>query len=301
MHQMAARMSLKGLNSYQQSINKENNEEDKIELKAAELFQKCLIDLILKIAQEHPHHSLSILFAFANSNKDYLIQNTTTVAANSNAKKRNSDSNSSEMNTYLMTEDRVNTASFILNRLKLKSENLKSIIDQMSTLFDAYIELANAQMAQKPKSNESITFPRSLLINKIKNFTQTNVVTNSMPVRPDGNYDESKLIYIIKFDNKFKIANGVNMPKIVNCYGSDGFPRKQLVKGKDDLRQDAIMQQFFATVNDIINHNNSLKNTTKLNTIRTYKIVPLSKKSGVLEWCQNTSKQDKHFLRCNLF
>lgn len=71
------------------------------------------------------------------------------------------------------------------------------------------------------------------------------------------------------------------------CWGSDGKARKQLVKGRDDLRQDTVMQQFFATVNDLIRGNNKKRN--KLSMIRTYKIVPLSQKSGVLEWCENTN------------
>jgi serine-protein kinase ATM len=68
---------------------------------------------------------------------------------------------------------------------------------------------------------------------------------------------------------------------------SDGVLRKQLIKGKDDLRQDAVMQQFFQTVNKIITYNNS-KAKCKLNTLRCYKIVPLSQKSGILEWVDGT-------------
>ena len=50
------------------------------------------------------------------------------------------------------------------------------------------------------------------------------------------------------------------------------------------MRQDAVMQQFFETVNDLIKtHGKHGKST-----MRTYKIVPLSQKSGVLEWCMNT-------------
>lgn len=59
------------------------------------------------------------------------------------------------------------------------------------------------------------------------------------------------------------------------------------MKGKDDLRQDAVMQQFFETVNDLIKRNSHQTNS-KLRPMRTYKIVPLSQQSGVLEWCQDT-------------
>lgn len=35
--------------------------------------------------------------------------------------------------------------------------------------------------------------------------------------------------------------NGINVPKVVECLGSDGHKYKQLAKsGNDDLRQDAV-------------------------------------------------------------
>ena len=36
------------------------------------------------------------------------------------------------------------------------------------------------------------------------------------------------------------------------CKGSDGRNYKQLVKGKDDLRQDAVMQQLFEAVDTLL-------------------------------------------------
>ena len=56
--------------------------------------------------------------------------------------------------------------------------------------------------------------------------------------------------------------------------------------GKDDLRQDAVMQQVFDLTNQLLDQD---RDTRKHNLrIRTYKIVPLSQRSGILEWCSNT-------------
>lgn len=55
-----------------------------------------------------------------------------------------------------------------------------------------------------------------------------------------------------RFDKTFTLIGGVNLPKVVDCVGSDGVRYRQLVKGKDDLRQDAVMQQVFATVNALL-------------------------------------------------
>lgn len=39
--------------------------------------------------------------------------------------------------------------------------------------------------------------------------------------------------------------NGINAPKVVECYGSDGNKYRQLAKsGNDDLRQDAVCVQI---------------------------------------------------------
>lgn len=58
------------------------------------------------------------------------------------------------------------------------------------------------------------------------------------------------------------------MPKRITCIGTDGLSRMQLVKGKDDLRQDAVMQQVFTIMNNLLASN---KQTSRLH-IRTYKV-----------------------------
>ena len=60
---------------------------------------------------------------------------------------------------------------------------------------------------------------------------------------------------------------------IIECIGSDGIPYKQLVKGKDDLRQDAVMQQIFQMVNVLLQ---AEPETQKRQLhIRTYKVLTL--------------------------
>lgn len=55
-------------------------------------------------------------------------------------------------------------------------------------------------------------------------------------------------------------------------------------QGRDDSRQDAVMQQVFTLVNQLLKTDRQ----TRSLSIRTYKIVPLSQQSGVLEWCEGT-------------
>lgn len=57
-------------------------------------------------------------------------------------------------------------------------------------------------------------------------------------------------------------------------------------QGKDDLRQDAVMQQIFVLVNKLLQGDPS---TSKRKLcVRTYNVIPLSQRSGVVEWCEGT-------------
>ena len=44
------------------------------------------------------------------------------------------------------------------------------------------------------------------------------------------------------------------MPRIIDCKGTDGRKYKQVVKGNDDVRQDAVMQQVFELANAWLKH-----------------------------------------------
>lgn len=79
---------------------------------------------------------------------------------------------------------------------------------------------------------------------------------------------------------------GINAPKKLSCICSDGIVRPQLLKGKDDLRQDAVMQQVFCMINNLLQQEPEAIQRKLI--IRTYKVIPLSTRSGILEWCQNT-------------
>lgn len=83
------------------------------------------------------------------------------------------------------------------------------------------------------------------------------------------------------------MVGGINCPKKLEFLCSDGVSRSMLVKGKDDLRQDAVMQQVFHFMNVLLKNK---KSSCKRNlSIRTYKIVPLTQMSGILEFCDNTN------------
>jgi hypothetical protein len=79
----------------------------------------------------------------------------------------------------------------------------------------------------------------------------------------------------------------------VVCLGSKGGRFKQLVKGEDDIRQDAVMEQVFGCVNELMARQDYRQgemesvggqgkaSTNKPLKLVTYSIVPLSPASGV--------------------
>lgn len=84
----------------------------------------------------------------------------------------------------------------------------------------------------------------------------------------------------------YHVIGGINLPKIIDCLGSDGKVYRQLVKGKDDLRQDAVMEQTFILVNDLLRKNRETRQRNL--SIRTYRVIPLHSLAGILEWVDNT-------------
>ncbi|RDA85469.1 hypothetical protein CP532_0008 [Ophiocordyceps camponoti-leonardi (nom. inval.)] len=109
--------------------------------------------------------------------------------------------------------------------------------------------------------------------------------TMHLDVSATKNY--SGVPYVVKLEPMMTIASGISAPKIITAVGSDGVKYKQLVKGgHDDLRQDAIMEQVFAAVSSLLKLHRSTRQRNL--GIRTYKVLPLTASSGLIEFVPNT-------------
>ncbi|XP_036048710.1 serine-protein kinase ATM isoform X2 [Onychomys torridus] len=237
-------------------------------------FHEVLNNLISRISMDHPHHTLFIILALANANKDELLSKP--EAARRSRITKNAPKESSQLD-----EDRTEAATKIVHTIR--SQRCKMVKD-MEALCDAYIILANLDASQWRNQRKGISIPANQPITKLKNLDDVVVPTMEIKVDPTGEYEN--LVTIKSFKAEFRLAGGLNLPKIIDCVGSDGKERRQLVKGRDDLRQDAVMQQVFQMCNTLLQRNTETRKR-KL-TICTYKVVPLSQRSGVLEWCTGT-------------
>ncbi|KAH3729489.1 hypothetical protein DPMN_055461, partial [Dreissena polymorpha] len=256
MYQLAARMDVKARKD------------------ASMEFLNTLNKLIYDTCVTHPHHTLFCVLALANANRD------TELLQQGKAKKGKLSKSQPEI---CMEEGRVSAAKALVERLR-KDKRVGGVVKDMETLCDAYIQLANWNVTQYAKQTTAIPLPDALWIAKVKDLKNVPIPTKEIKVDPSGEYKD--IPYILKFDAHFKLAGGINLPKIITCISSDGSSSRQLVKGRDDLRQDAVMQQVFGMVNSLLQKDAETRKRQL--QIRKYKVIPLSQRSGLLEWCEGT-------------
>jgi len=248
-------------------------------------FQKAIKQLVKRLCLDHPYHTLVQIFAIKNA-KNVVGTN----KGKSTYKKNLSEP--TQMN-------RMQTAISILDDLKKENNEISELVQAMSQMVTAYIDLANADTSElQKKSVKDISFD-AVKVKGSSRFDQClrdrssrgsrktlpAVISNPPPVDPSASYPD--VVRVQGFSSTFSVTeSGIHRPKIILCRGTDGVEYRQLVKGEDDLRQDAVMEQVFSTVNSLLAENAETRKR-KLH-ITTYNIVPLSPDSGVLEWVENT-------------
>ncbi|XP_031496138.1 serine/threonine-protein kinase ATM isoform X2 [Nymphaea colorata] len=232
-------------------------------------FQLALISLVKKMTIDHPYHTIFQLLALANGD-------------------RVKDKQRSK-NSFVIDLEKKHAAENLLNEL---SSYHGAKIQQMKQMVEIYIKLAELE-TRKEDTNKKIAVPRE--IRSLRQLELVPVVTATIPIDHSCEYPEGSFPYFKGFADSIMIMNGINAPKVVECLGSDGHLYRQLAKsGNDDLRQDAVMEQFFGLVNTFL-HSRHVTWRRKLR-IRTYKVVPFTPSAGVLEWVNGTVPLGEYLL-----
>ncbi|XP_077244126.1 serine/Threonine-kinase ATM-like protein isoform X2 [Tasmannia lanceolata] len=232
-------------------------------------FQFALVSLVKKMAIDHPYHTVFQLLALANGDRVKDKQRS--------------------RNSFVVDMDKKLAAENLLNEL---SSYHGAIIRQMKQMVEIYIKLAELDTG-KMGPNKKIALPRE--IRSLRQLELVPVVTASFPVDRSCQYHKGSFPHFMGLADSIFVMNGVNTPKVVECFGSDGQKYRQLAKsGNDDLRQDAVMEQFFGLVNTFLqNHRDTWKRRIG---IRTYKVVPFTPSAGVLEWVDRTIPLGEYLL-----
>ncbi|GLJ18554.1 hypothetical protein SUGI_0330040 [Cryptomeria japonica] len=222
-------------------------------------FQFALTFIVKKMALDHPHHTIFQLLALANGDRIKDKQRSKSA--------------------FVIDLDKKHAAEDLLNDL---SSHHQELIQQMRQMVEIYIKLAELETK---KEDKKIDLPRD--IRSVRRLDLVPVITATLPVDRSCQYPKESFPHFNGLCESVIVMNGINAPKVVECLGSDGCKYRQLAKsGNDDLRQDAVMEQFFGLVNTLLqDHSDTRKRHLK---IRTYKVVPFTPSAGVLEWVDGT-------------
>ncbi|KXT05379.1 hypothetical protein AC578_10985 [Pseudocercospora eumusae] len=225
-------------------------------------FQQALGALMLRIFKEHPYHSINHLFAACQKPKGTNID--------SAGQARHSIAMQIQKDLQSPQNGKLGELVKNISRANLRYKNLA---DRAPDLSQQGMKLP---VSRVPEAGAIVN---STTIRKLPPITLT------IPLRPSGDYDDVPKVE--KFGGDVSIMGGLSAPKMLKLWDSTGKEHKQLFKsGKDDLRQDAIMEQVFEEVSNMLrNHKATRQRDLK---VRTYKVITLAKTSGVIEFVPNS-------------
>ena len=232
------------------------------------LFQTILKSTIFRMAKEHPFHMLPILFALKNGDKAKDMAGSRSGLA------------------FQANASRIKAASDLISKALKLNPRMNIIVTELDCATQGYIEIA---MSDVDSSAKSAPFPAKWRRKFSKELGNIPLLSVLLPFDLSLKYTD--LPTIASIDEKMTFPGGINKPKLVTLVDSHGQTRRQLVKGKDDLRQDAVMQQFFRICNAFFQE---AKATASRNlSIGTYFALPFSPSSGLLEWIDNTESLEE--------
>eukprot|EP00931_Biecheleriopsis_adriatica_P101418 TRINITY_DN7655_c3_g1_i1.p1 TRINITY_DN7655_c3_g1~~TRINITY_DN7655_c3_g1_i1.p1 ORF type:complete len:3029 (+),score=615.62 TRINITY_DN7655_c3_g1_i1:50-9136(+) len=179
---------------------------------------------------------------------------------------------------------KVSAAKRVLDRVR-KLQAVRPLLDAVETLNNFYQAIAFFSIDKKNRDVEVPLSQVAVYRDVRKAFQNTSIpVPTALPPVEGGPAPP----HIQGFGETFQIAKqGVSCPRIVRVRDSTGKEHKQLVKGADDLRQDAVMQQLFRLLNDVFEENPKSRQAQL--ALRTFQVVPLSPCAGIAEWVDNTA------------
>ncbi|XP_034562055.1 DNA-dependent protein kinase catalytic subunit [Notolabrus celidotus] len=91
---------------------------------------------------------------------------------------------------------------------------------------------------------------------------------------------------ITGFDERVKVMSSIRRPKRLIIRGDDEQDHPFLVKGGEDLRQDQRIEQLFSVMNILLSHDAAC--THRGLQLRTYQVIPINSRIGLIEWMENT-------------
>lgn len=229
-----------------------------------EEFQKALWTIVPRICSDHPYHTLYQIYSL---------------------KRLGDRTPQSKEGPNPVMESRGEAGHALWHLLRIKKyvdekflKNFDFLCHKTINLADHYVEKGVPKLSLDQLGREIKSVWLSL------DKLNLPPPTLQIPLRADCKYDG--LPKMTQIERKISIATGLSRPKIITMHADDGERYKMLVKGGDDLRQDSIMEQVFGQVNEVLKRDERTR--TRNLSIRTYKVIPLGHRAGIIEFAKNT-------------
>lgn len=230
-------------------------------------FQKVLQNLLFRICVDHPYHGMYQVF----------MSSKTPPGTDEASRRRNQ------------------AATNLANQLKA-DQNMKAQWQNIYYSNFVYLRFAQEMLGSKVKSGTKVPLAKTEAGARLANDIPKRMLpppTMKIEVRDDCDY--SQVPVVVKYLPECSVASGLSAPKIVTAIASDGKRYKQLFKtGNDDLRQDLVMEQVFEQVSALLKEHRETRQRQL--GIRTYKVVPLTTTTGIIEFVQNTIPLNDYLL-----
>jgi ataxia telangiectasia mutated family protein len=224
-------------------------------------FQFALAELMNRIFKQHPYHSLHHLFAASRAPRGSAADDAT-------------------------AQSRYRAAQAI-QRDMAQEPAQKKFLERVFQADHRYKALADnaPEMNRGGNKVRLKDFPSAYQVASSIPKLRLPPITITLPLKPSADYSDAP--YVVEFDGYCTVMGGLSAPKVLKARASDGKWYRELFKsGRDDLRQDAIMEQVFEEVSKMLsNHKATRQRDLK---VRTYKVIPLAKTSGVIEFVPNS-------------
>ena len=233
-------------------------------------FQRTLVRLLVQLTIQFPFNCIYQLLALRAGDGESVTKK----------RKLLSDSELTKDEADL----RAAAASLVIDQSR-RIPSLTSQISAIEILVDAYIELANAPppgSITKNSLNGVIEFSSALKIKRLLYPLPTESPLRQIPI-PTGPVDGETFAGFI---DGYKLLGGINLPKCIEAVSCSGNRHAQLVKGRDDVRQDAVMEQVFLRVNKLLKAEEETRKRGL--SVRTYRVIPLRPLVGLIEWVSDS-------------
>lgn len=225
--------------------------------------ESTLEELVVMLARDHPHQMMFKLLALCNG--------------------RNLPAGGGGGQHHVVDDGKILAAKRVLSTLK--SGGQSQVVKWYESLCSAYVELSYHDLPVRGKSNAAPGPPTQDIPADFQ-ILKVSKLPLPVPTLDQDAMGGGPLPTIDHFQRTYDLVGGINRPKLLRCLGSDGKVYMQLLKGGDDLKQDAVMEQLFSLTNRLLAQEPNTR--SRHLQIRSYCVIPLTPASGVLEWVENS-------------